>query len=176
MDLYYYLIIGSILIYFYLLNKEEFKSYYDYTFNFISQMNKYLLWFHKAGYIDYKYLHYDSELLTFLYKNRDYEQISPIIYRNLVIKIIKYLKYLYENRHPDLGRGEEHMMQVLQEKSSEILNVFHSFIFSLGDEDLTDFNNLNVQLEQLLNKHYKTGPIFSANLHDLKLKEHAYYL
>jgi len=170
----YIFIVLSILIYIYLTNKDIFIEYYNnFDYIFINRMKTYLLWFYKQGYKDYKYLHYDANLLEFLYKNRHYEKISDLIYRNLVIKIINYLKLINKLK---LDINNIHNLQNLNDKRIEILNVFHSFIFSIGDEDLTEFNNKNKELESLLNMDYKIDEIKNINIKELTNIQNDFYI
>lgn len=163
-------ILFTIIIYVYLTNKDTIKEYYEYNINFNNRMKEYLLWFYKEKYIDYEYLQYNSEILIFLYLNRHYESISPVIFRNLVIKTIKYLKYLKENNIKEDN-------QYLIDKRAELLNIFHSFIFSLGAEDLTDFNKNNMEFEKLLINEFKIqSNIYNTSIEELNNNKHMFYL
>jgi len=115
------------------------KDIYDYFYvnkYFMEDMKKYLLWFHDEGYKDYKYLHLDANLLIFLYDIRHYEKYAPVIYKDLVIKVIKHLKLKETYGKSDMEK--------------EIMNIYHSFIFNMRD-NLSDFNINNEKLEKLLN-------------------------
>ena len=140
----YIFIILSLIILFYILNNNDIDLFHK---KFLKKMKKYLLWFYNEKYIDYKYLHYDSDILTFLYKNRYYKEKSPIIYKDLVIKIIKFFKILNENKYKNYEKNK-----VLIDLKIEILNLFQSFIFSINT-NIDKFNTQNNYLNKLLSKY-----------------------
>jgi|688.fasta_scaffold90299_2 hypothetical protein len=140
-----YYILGTIIIlYIIMYNKyDSIEEYFNMPMGLLKDMKNKLLYFHKEGYKDYKYLHYDANVLVFLYDSRKYEKIAPFIYKDLVIKTIKYMKLINTEIIID---SEKNIL------ITEILNIFHSFIFNLKDNELDSFMNENNYFEKILKR------------------------
>jgi len=140
------IIVGLLIVYY--LNEKNI----DEGTNFLTDMKSILSLPMLKTHIN-KHLYYDSELLQFLYNNKENYKYNPVVYNTLVKQIDVFLSLV---KDIEIGKEKINMdYEVLREYKINILNTYHSFIHTVPHTDASNasFHISIKNLENLLNYH-----------------------